>query len=551
MKQLVALCVTVALIAGCGGGGGSSSLPITPTSHDKVSVNFIVNAPSQSSTVSRSTQSRRPQYLSPATQSITLAISGPTAITETQNLTVNSSGCTSSLASTICTLTVALAPCTNPSTNCYTASLTTYDQTGGAGNVLSAAQSITFTVTANQNNNIDLTLSGVPVRTIVAPASSLIGEHSSNNYDLYAQGAHGFNAYSVDAAGNIIVGSGAPTFTVTTNSNAMGATITGPSSTSLNSFTITPPGTYSFNSVSLTVTPTFSGQATNGCTQSGANCAGVTIIADMEVLIYVANIFNGSIRAFNDEGVQQTLSGTFSNLDGPADIAYDSSNHNLYVTNSLNGTVTAYDSQGVLQRLTGSFANLNNPTGIAYDPSNGDIYVARLDGTVNAYNDEGVPQTLPAGSFPNLTTPYGIAYDSSNSNLYIADTGDDLVRAYNAQGTEQTLTGSFPNLDGPIGIVYDPFDGNLFVVDQSPIASNYKVTAYNDQGVQQTLTGSFPNLDLPNYIAYDPSNADLYVTNINGGPIVIAYDDEGNQQSLTGSFPDGLGGDGGAIAIVP
>lgn len=550
MKQLVAPCVTAALLAACGGGGGSSSLPIIPTSRDKVSVNFIVNAPGQSSTASRSTQGRRPQYLSPATQSITLAISGPTAITETQNLTINSSGCTSSLASTICTLTVALAPCTN-ATNCYTASLTTYDQTGGTGNVLSAAQSITFTVTANQSNNIDLTLSGVPARTIVAPTTSLTGEHSANNYDLYAQGAHGFNAYSVDADGNIIVGSGAPTFTVTTNSNAMGAMITGPSSTSPNSFTIAPPGTYSFNTVSVTVTPTFSGQATNGCTQSGANCAGVTITADMEVLVYVVNILNGTIKAFNDEGMQQTLSGTFSNLDGPEDIAYDSSNHYLYVTNGLNGTVTAYDDQGVLQTLTGSFANLNNPTGIAYDPSNGDIYVARLDGTINAYNDEGVAQTLPAGSFPNLTTPYGIAYDSSDGNLYIADPGSDVVRAYNAQGAEQTLSGSFPNLDGPVGIVYDPFDGNLFVVDQSPIASNYKVTAYNGEGVQQSLTGSFPNLDLPSYIAYDPSNAHLYVTNVNGGSIVTVYDGEGNQQSLTGSFPDGLGGDGGAIAIVP
>lgn len=145
--------------------------PVTPASHGKVNVSFLINAPAQSSTSqsaavipsgaqrSRGTATGvKPQYLSPATQSITVDITGPTDITETQNLTVNPSGCTGSLASVICTLTVALAPCTDPPTNCYTASLTTYAQTGGAGNVLSSAQSIVFTVASGQNNSVNLSL---------------------------------------------------------------------------------------------------------------------------------------------------------------------------------------------------------------------------------------------------------------------------------------------------------------------------------------------------------------------------------------------------------
>lgn len=63
---------------------------------------LTIKVPNASST--QSTE-RRPQYVSPATQSMTVAISGPTDVNETANLTPTSSGCASTLASTLCTLT--------------------------------------------------------------------------------------------------------------------------------------------------------------------------------------------------------------------------------------------------------------------------------------------------------------------------------------------------------------------------------------------------------------------------------------------------------------
>ena len=52
---------------------------------------------------------------------MTLAITGPTTVNQTAALTPTSGGCASTLASTQCTLQVALTP------GSYTATLSTYD----------------------------------------------------------------------------------------------------------------------------------------------------------------------------------------------------------------------------------------------------------------------------------------------------------------------------------------------------------------------------------------------------------------------------------------
>ena len=52
----------------------------------------------------------------------------------------------------------------------------------------------------------------------------------------------------------------------------------------------------------------------------------------------------------------------------PRGIAYDPSNGFLYVTNATNSTVTTYDGNGVQQTLSGTFPNLNVPFGITVVP---------------------------------------------------------------------------------------------------------------------------------------------------------------------------------------
>ncbi|MHB8213316.1 MAG: hypothetical protein ACYDGW_06715 [Vulcanimicrobiaceae bacterium] len=84
--------------------------------------------------------------------------------------------------------------------------------------------------------------------------------------------------------------------------------------------------------------------------------------------LYVANYGYNTVTAYDAQGVLQSPSG-FSGLNYPYGIAYDPANGWLYVTNKGNpNTVTAYNAQGAQQTLTGSFPNLNGPVGIAVVP---------------------------------------------------------------------------------------------------------------------------------------------------------------------------------------
>ena len=441
------------LLAGCGGGPAGAparaGLPL-PAAHGTGTASFVVAIPKKAASTT-SAAGTRPQYVSPATQSITIVLAGPTAYSATANLTVSSTGCTSSLASTTCTLTIpGLAP------GGYTATLRTYDGANGTGNALSAAQAIAFTVAAGQSNTVNLTLSGVPASTLVLPTGSLVTAGSGRNtYNLVGQGAQAFLVVSLDADGSIIVGAGAPTFALGAPSGALtGVSIATPPSSAPNSFSVTPPTAYAAGSASFTVTPAFSGQATNGCAQTGANCSAVTVTVAMVTFLYVANS-NNTVTAYNASGTQQTLTGTFPNLSSPPGIAYDPSNGFLYVTNNASLAVTAYNASGARQTLTDIFTVVGIVRGIAYDPSNGFLYVGSLNNTVTAWNASGTQQTL-TGTFPNVNGPYGIAYNPSNGFLYVANQGNNTVTAYDASGAQQTLTGTFPNVNNPTGIAIVP-----------------------------------------------------------------------------------------------
>jgi DNA-binding beta-propeller fold protein YncE len=56
------------------------------------------------------------------------------------------------------------------------------------------------------------------------------------------------------------------------------------------------------------------------------------------------------------------------NLSEPYGIVYCPINGFLYAVNYSSGTVTAYDQNGTQQTLSGSFSGLNNPDGITFVP---------------------------------------------------------------------------------------------------------------------------------------------------------------------------------------
>ncbi|MHB8357741.1 MAG: hypothetical protein ACYDDQ_13745 [Vulcanimicrobiaceae bacterium] len=521
--RFLGVLAAAALLAGCAGGPhGSSVLPTSPTTNGKGTGTavFVINVPQQSaSSASRSatsvrTKGVRPQYLSTATQSIVIAISGPTTVNETAGLTVNSSGCTSSLASTICTLTVP-----GLQAGSYTATLTTYDgYTSGTntatGNVLSAAQAIAFTITAGQSNTINISLSGVPASTVVAPVGVITVGNASGGYDLYGQGAHTFVVESLDADGNIIAGAGAPLFTIGAVSGSLSPVTTSPSGGSTtsasapNSFTVTPPTTFASTTASFTVTPTFTGQATDGCTQTGANCAPVTVTVGMKylLLLFVANgskIFGGSgtVTEYAPPYTGAPTATISNSVNDPGGLAFDSSG-NLFVANQANNNVTEY-APPYTGAPTATISNsVNVPWGVAFD-SSGNLFVANLaTNNVTEYAPPFSNSSAPTATISNsVNKPVGLAFDSSG-DLFVANLTNNNVTEYAPPYTGAPTATISNSVNVPNGLAFDS-SGDLFVAN----VLGYNVTEYAPPytNTPTIISNSMGSGGRPAGLALDPS----------------------------------------------
>jgi outer membrane protein assembly factor BamB len=256
--------------AGCGGGQGGTALPGQPTSaphsgSSSANVTFTITVPAKST----SSAARRPAYVSPSTQSISLAIyasgSSTPVFNQTANVTSGSPGCTTSASGTVCSVAIYLAP------GQYTADVTAYDGTNGSGSVLSQGQQEGFTAPSQGTTVIALTLYGVPASLKVTPSSTAVQGSVAGGFIINAAGLGGsqlFTITALDADGNTIVGPGAPTFSIA-NSNQR-FSLTQPSTNTPNQFIVTPPNVIGGNT-NLTATAAFADSTT--CQQPGAVCS--------------------------------------------------------------------------------------------------------------------------------------------------------------------------------------------------------------------------------------------------------------------------------------
>ncbi len=348
MSHVRSLIVAIAVaggsfVAGCSGGSPLVRLQPperSPESPQQVTFRLDAPLPSPSST------HRSPHYLSPATQSITVAItpqascgtcSTPPPLTASLTLT-NQQQCTSTLASVQCMLSVSLSP------GSYNASITTYDGPNGTGSVLSENQNVPFTVVAGQSNVVPLTLYGVPshyVYSIVGSSPSLVTISTSGStptLSFAASPASVTVAVSpVDADDNFIVGLGAPV--ISAGIPPQNVTVT-PVANDPNAFTIAvqPPVIGTATTISFTATYP-SGQSP--CSGS-IRCTSVLAIQAPQILA-VGNYGNDTVALFqlpltaSSTAFQSinlpssvTISGTSYGSMEPAGLAADS-NGNLYV----------------------------------------------------------------------------------------------------------------------------------------------------------------------------------------------------------------------------
>ena len=396
-SRLIVFSAALLLLAGCGGGAASGGLGSTlpkQTNGATGSVRFAITVPPKTASSGRS-----PAYVSLATQSMTIAVLQGTTnvLNQTVGLTSSSTGCTSSAASTTCTLELSL------NAGSYTASITTYDGANGTGNALSTAQSVAFTVTANQSTLVPLTLSGIPTAIQVSSAGT-------NAVDVVAQ----------DADGNFIVGAGAPTFTASASSGPALATIVQP--------TASHPNLISFVQASPTVsgTETFAVAASypagesNACTQTGAVCSlSSAMTAKIPApMAMVANQSHNTVLGYTLPLTSATQSPAVSiGLNNPEYLAEDASG-NVFAANLGGPTIVLeIPPPYTAATVTNSLGN-NDALQMALAP-NGDLALANVgDGSLYAPPYTAAPTALSNG----LSSPYGVAFDASN-NLYFGNNG--------------------------------------------------------------------------------------------------------------------------------
>jgi 6-phosphogluconolactonase len=515
------LILAVGLAACGGGGGGGGAIPhtTTPTGPStyaaKSNVSFRITVPKASTSTAV-----RPAYVSPATQSMTIAImqGGTSVLSQTAGLTASSTGCTSSLASVTCTLSVNLNP------GSYTASVSTYDGPNGTGNVLSTAQGVAFTVTAGASNLVPLSLSGVPTKILVVPASAT---------SVYAE--------AQDADGNFIVGSGAPTYTAAKTAGASVASITQPTASAPNTIAFAVPSPApSPGTETIAITASFPAGQTNGCAQTGASCtASTSVTASYGSTAFVTNDSDNNVLGFllPLASASQQPTYTISTSQTPYVIASDALG-NLFVP--------GYGSTSIFQEfsppysgaaVTNSTGGGNDPYGVAVAP-NGDVAVANHFSGINANSVTlYVPPYTASPTKIGTLAASAVAFDSSN-NLYVANSNSTLSEyAPPYTGTPLTVNTSSTGYDAIVS-------GNKLFIAEGRDIDVFSLPITSTSTPSATLTTSGLATE---GIAIDPSG-NLWAASYNGGANSDGFVAEfptpfstGESASVTLSAPFGSG----------
>jgi hypothetical protein len=240
-----------------------------------------------------------------------------------------------------------------------------------------------------------------------------------------------------------------------------------------------------------------------GTSAQFSNPTGVAV--DGTGNVYVADYNNHSIRKITASGVVSTLagSGTSGNTDGtgtsaqfskPTGVAVDGTG-NVYVADLYNHSIRKITTSGVVSTLAGSGASGNTdgtgtsaqfywPIGVAVD-GDGNVYVADFSNhSIRKITALGVVSTLAGigtsgytdgtGTSAKFNNPYGVAVDGAG-NVYVGDFGNHSIRKITASGVVSTLAGSTSgNTDGtgtsakfilPRGVAVDGA-GNVYVADR-------------------------------------------------------------------------------------
>ncbi len=318
--------------------------------------------------------------------------------------------------------------------------------------------------------------------------------------------------------------------------------------------------------------------------------------------LYVADLYNSTIRKIAPDGTVTTLAGSAGvpgYNDGvgsagwfryPLGVAA-ASDGTVFVADTYNDTIRKITSDGTVTTLAGiagavgstdaagSSALFYRPSGVAVD-SAGVVYVVDSgNDTIRKIATDGTVSTLAGmagqagtadgtGSDARFNNPGDVAVDASG-NLYVSDTGNETIRKVTPAGVVTTLAGSpatTGSKDGvgmnawffsPLGIAVDG-SGNVFVAD----ADNNLIRKVTPAGVVTTLgglagvmgsadgTGSVALFNTPSGVAVDAAGnlyvADTFNNSIRKGVVTAGGSTPGGSASGSGGSDSSGSGSSGS-----
>jgi hypothetical protein len=513
--RLAALLV-FGILAGCGGGGSSAPAPAaTHGTAGTTGLTVRIDVP-----LTGTASNRRPAYVSPATQSLAIAVSGSGAplATFSANVTPSSPSCQTVTVNAMPTLTCMLdVPLTIPASGSYTLATTTYDQpqtaqcspTGAprcAGNILSAAL-LTATLQVNATNVVSIALGGLANSFTVTPAANGFFNGSVAGLNIWGPHPQTVTVQALDADGNIITGSGAPVLTLTSASPNVQI-----SSSSPGVFALQP--TVSGTSPIVTPGPvalTVSATPVNSPATPFSQPVPLTI---QHTALFVSN--GGSVLVFFDGAT--TSSVTLTNTNSPRGVAVDS-NGTVYVGNHTGGwaKVTECTAASAYATCTTPITTLPFIEGVAVDAS-GNLWL-----TANGSDIIEVPAGAPGPTVDissGFTTLRGVAVDK-NGNLWAANQSPSELAGFAPPLTSwsSAFTTLLAGFDAPIEVAADGA-GNVLVANCGPTCAGTtsSIARVSTLGIiTGTLAGA--NVAGAEGVAIDATST-LWIANNGNGTVV-------------------------------
>jgi hypothetical protein len=529
MKPLHVLSIAGLFVASACSSHGTDALPMsasTPaaghTAGTAAALSIVVPSAKGSATASTV---RRPQYVSPSSSQLQVAVNGGTA--STYGLTPATPGCSVVSGNLTCTFSIA-AP---PGTDAFTLTLT-----DSSGSVLSK-NIVNATLTAGASTPVDVTLAGIPASVRAVPAANAGIEGSATpSYHIPGLLPQNIELQALDADGNVIIGPGAPAIGApTVSSGSAYATVASAHTTDPNAYIITPAVGAGGQTVSITAS------AQSIPLNDGSTSAPVSTSTNFTYTPAIAVASGFFVNIYSVETGKQV--GQFKACPGNCGtviangIATDPSG-NIYASYSLIGGISI--GHGVTEflagtttpsRVLGSANGVTGPGPIAVD-QNGMLYVGNAaSGFFPHRTAASIAEFAPGATTPkykitgsSIVNLQGLAVDASGK-VYLAQSSSITVYGPGNQ-TVALQTISDPSLGSPNAIAFDAASG-MYVIDHA----NHDIAyfASGSTSVTNTLTyADFANI--PNSLMFDPSG-NLWVTVPNTGAI---------HQFAAGSLPGSL-----------